>query len=35
MTVETGKPLKENCLTNRKVLGGAFIERGELSLKRL
>lgn len=35
MTVETGKPLKENCLTNRKVLGGAFIGRRELSRKRL
>lgn len=35
MTVETGKPLKENCLTNREVLGGAFIGRRELSRKRL
>lgn len=35
MAAETDRPLKENCLTNKKVLGGAFIERRELNLKRL
>ena len=35
MTMETEKPLKENCLTNKKVLGDAFIGRRELNLKRL
>lgn len=35
MSMETGRPLKENSLTNKEVLGEAFIGRRELNLKRL
>lgn len=34
MSMETGKPLKD-CLTNKEVLGDAFIGRRELNLKNL
>lgn len=35
MGMETGKPLKEDCLTNKEVLGDAFIGRRELNLKKI
>ncbi|RMC11678.1 hypothetical protein DUI87_11800 [Hirundo rustica rustica] len=34
MGMETGKPLKENRLTDKEVLGDAFLGRRQLNLKR-
>lgn len=32
--METDKPLKEDCFTNKEVLGDVFIGRRKLSLER-